>query len=116
MIIALKCLYSIIALLLPFVVSAFPFILFMKLKHFSLVNESAFMLFLSTLVSVLVGYVSTWLAVSLSAELLSYMMKGDGPKCVTGVVIYFASGGFFTLSTLLVGSGMAANQAFRKQV
>lgn len=108
-------LYTAVSLVLPLVVSAFPLLTFTGLSHFKAVDESAPMLALSTLGSVLIGCFSSGLAVLLSAGLLAYGMKGDGPKCVTGAVMYFMIGGFFTLLTLLIGLCMAASRALHKQ-
>ena len=108
-------LYAAVSLLLPLVISAFPLLLFTRLSHFKSVDESAPMLALSTLGSVLTGCFSSGLAVLLSASLLAHGMKGDGPKCVTGAVMYFMTGGFLTLLTLLIGVYMIAHRTFCKQ-
>lgn len=113
---AVNYLYGIISLLLPLIVSAFPLLTFTGLSRLKSVADSAPMLALSTLGSVLIGCLSSGLAVLLSAGLLAHGMKGDGPKCVTGAVMYMMIGGFFTLMTLLIGFGMAGNRAFHRQL
>ena len=94
---------AILTLVLPLVIAAFPLLAFTGLSRIRLVWESTPLLGLATLGSVLSGCLSSGLAVLLCARGLSYGMHGDGPKCVTGAVIFFPIGGFFTLLTLLIG-------------
>ena len=107
--------YAVVSLLLPLIVSGVPLLVFTRLSHLEAVDKSAPMLALATLGSALIGCLSAGLAVLLSAALLTHGMKGDGPKCVTGAVMYLMTGGFFTLLTLIIGLYLTANRAFHKQ-
>lgn len=105
---------AILTLVLPLVVAAFPLLAFTGLSRFQLIRESTPLIGLATLASVLSGCLSSGLAVLLCAGGLAYGMQGNGPKCVTGAVIFFPIGGFFTLLTLLIGLYRTGNQAFYK--
>lgn len=111
----IKYVYAVVTLVLPLVVAMFPLLIFTGLSRLQPVRESTPLLALATLGSVLSGCLSSGLAVLLCAGLLAHGMKGDGPKCVTGAVVYFLIGGFFALLTLLIGLYMTGNRAFRKQ-
>jgi len=108
--------YAAVSIVLPLIVSGLPLLAFTGLSHLKAVNESAPMLALTTFGSVLIGILSSGLAVLLSAALLTHGMKGDGPKCVTGAVMYIMTGGFFTLSTLVIGLSLTVNRAFHKRI
>ena len=105
---------TILTLLVPLVVASLPFLTFTGLSRLRLVRASTLLLGLATLGSVLIGCLSSGLAVLLCANALADGMHGNGPKCVIGAVIFFPIGGFFSLLTLLIGLYKAGSRACYK--
>jgi len=94
---------SILIFALPLIVSMSPLLALIGFTQFSTDVQSALMTVLQTTACVLGGFMSSVLAMLISAAGLSHSMPGDGPKCVTGATSFLFVGGFFMLLTLLFG-------------
>lgn len=105
---------TILTLLVPLVVASLPLVVFTGISRLRFIRASTPLLGLATLCSLLIGYLSSGLAVLLCANALSDGMHSSGANCVTGAIIFFPIGGFFSLMTLLLGLYMRRNQAFYK--
>ena len=88
--------------LLPLLVAALPLLTLLKLMNRPTVNNSAPLLLLSTAGSVLMGGITTFLAFMICSAGMAVGVETKG-LCVIGALTFWLIGGFFTLTSLLVG-------------
>lgn len=102
--------HTILTLVVPLAVTSLPLLVFIRISRLQIIRSSTPLLGLAILGSLLIGYLSSGLAVLLCANALSAGMHSSGPSCVTGAIIFFPIGGLFSLATLLLGLYKARNR------
>lgn len=93
---------SVLIFYLPFIVASFPLLALLKLTSLESVRTSAPLLFLSTVSSVLIGCFSTFLAFMISSYGMGVGIEKKG-LCIIGALTFLMVGGFFTVTSLLIG-------------
>lgn len=93
---------SVLIFYLPLLVASFPLLSLLKLTSLESVRASAPLLFLSTLGSGLMGCFSTFVAFMISSYGMAIGVEKKG-LCVIGALTFLLVGGFFTVTSLLIG-------------
>ena len=93
---------SVLIFYLPLLVASFPLLAVFKLTNLESVRASAPLLFLSTLGSGLIGCFSTFLSFMISSYGMAVGVDKKG-LCVIGALTFLMVGGFFTVTSLLIG-------------